>query len=133
MAANCIPTAAARSFEQMEQALAYLDEQPVPIVVKADGLAQGKGVVVATTRDEAKQAVRDAMEKSLFGQAGHRVLIEEFLDGEELTIMAFTDGKTVRPNGAGSGPQAGRRRRYGSQYRWHGRLCSCSYRDRHAP
>ena len=97
MAANCIPTAAARSFEQMEQALAYLDEQPVPIVVKADGLAQGKGVVVATTRDEAKQAVRDAMEKSLFGQAGHRVLIEEFLDGEELTIMAFTDGKTVVP------------------------------------
>ena len=97
MAANRIPTAAARSFEHMDQALAYLDEQPVPIVVKADGLAQGKGVVVATTREEAKQAVRDAMEKSLFGQAGHRVLIEEFLDGEELTLMAFTDGKTVVP------------------------------------
>lgn len=97
MAANRIPTAASRSFEQMEQALAYLDAQPVPIVVKADGLAQGKGVVVATTREEAKQAVRDAMEKSVFGQAGHRVLIEEFLDGEELTIMAFTDGKTVVP------------------------------------
>lgn len=97
MAANRIPTAAARSFEQMEEALAYLDEQAIPIVVKADGLAQGKGVVVATTREEAKQAVRDAMEKSLFGQAGHRVLIEEFLDGEELTIMAFTDGKTVVP------------------------------------
>ncbi len=97
MAANHIPTAAARSFEQMDQALAYLDAQPVPIVVKADGLAQGKGVVVATTREEAKQAVRDAMEKSVFGQAGQRVLIEEFLDGEELTIMAFTDGKTVVP------------------------------------
>lgn len=97
MGANRIPTAAARSFERMDQALAYLDEQPVPIVVKADGLAQGKGVVVATTREEAKQAVRDAMEKSLFGQAGHRVLIEEFLDGEELTLMAFTDGKTVVP------------------------------------
>ncbi|MGZ8421792.1 MAG: phosphoribosylamine--glycine ligase [Nitrospira sp.] len=97
MAANHIPTATSRSFEQMEEALAYLDQQPVPIVVKADGLAQGKGVVVATTREEAKQAVRDAMEKSLFGQAGHRVLIEEFLDGEELTIMAFTDGKTVVP------------------------------------
>ncbi len=97
MAANRIPTAAARSFERMDQALAYLDEQPVPIVVKADGLAQGKGVVVATTREEAKQAVRDAMEKSLFGQAGHRVLIEEFLDGEELTLMAFTDGKTLVP------------------------------------
>ena len=97
MAANHIPTATARSFEQMDQALAYLDAQPVPIVVKADGLAQGKGVVVATTREEAKQAVRDAMEKSVFGQAGQRVLIEEFLDGEELTIMAFTDGKTVVP------------------------------------
>jgi phosphoribosylamine--glycine ligase len=97
MAASHIPTAAARSFEHMEQALAYLDEQSVPIVVKADGLAQGKGVVVATTREEARQAVRDAMEKSLFGQAGHRVLIEEFLDGEEVTIMAFTDGKTVVP------------------------------------
>ncbi len=97
MAANHIPTATSRSFEQMEEALAYLDQQPVPIVVKADGLAQGKGVVVATTREEAKQAVRDAMEKSLFGQAGHRVLIEEFLDGEELTMMAFTDGKTVVP------------------------------------
>jgi phosphoribosylamine--glycine ligase len=97
MAANHIPTAVSRSFEQMEQALVYLDAQPVPIVVKADGLAQGKGVVVATTRDEAKQAVRDAMEKSVFGQAGHRVLIEEFLDGEELTVMAFTDGKTVVP------------------------------------
>lgn len=97
MAANRIPTAAARSFEQMEQALAYLNTQPVPIVVKADGLAQGKGVVVAATREEAKQVVRDAMEKSVFGEAGHRVLIEEFLDGEELTIMAFTDGKTVVP------------------------------------
>jgi len=97
MAANRIPTAKARSFEQMDQALAYIDAEPVPIVVKADGLAQGKGVVVATTREQAKQAVRDAMEKSVFGQAGHRVLIEEFLDGEELTIMAFTDGKTVVP------------------------------------
>ena len=97
MAANHIPTARSRSFERMDQALAYVDAQPVPIVVKADGLAQGKGVVVAMTREEAKQAVRDAMEKSVFGQAGDRVLIEEFLDGEELTIMAFTDGKTVVP------------------------------------
>ena len=97
MAANQIPTARARSFEHMEEALAYLNEQPVPIVIKADGLAQGKGVIVATTREEAQQAVRDAMQHSLFGQAGHRVLIEEFLDGEELTIMAFTDGKTVVP------------------------------------
>jgi phosphoribosylamine--glycine ligase len=65
--------------------------------VKADGLAQGKGVIVATTQEEAKQAVRDAMEHAVFGQAGQRVLIEQFLDGEELTIMAFTDGRTVVP------------------------------------
>jgi phosphoribosylamine--glycine ligase len=97
LTANGIPTAKARSFDRIDQALAYIEDEPVPIVVKADGLAQGKGVVVATTRDEAKQAVRDAMEKSVFGQAGHRVLIEEFLDGEELTIMAFTDGTTVVP------------------------------------
>ncbi|MCW5799333.1 MAG: phosphoribosylamine--glycine ligase [Nitrospira sp.] len=97
MAASRIPTAVSKSFEQMDEALAYVDAQLVPIVVKADGLAQGKGVVVAMTREEAKQAVRDAMEKSVFGQAGQRVLIEEFLDGEELTIMAFTDGNTVVP------------------------------------
>ncbi|MCK6501518.1 MAG: phosphoribosylamine--glycine ligase, partial [Nitrospira sp.] len=97
MAANRIPTAEARSFDRMDQALAYLETRPLPIVVKADGLAQGKGVVVAMTLAEAQQAVRDAMEKSVFGQAGHRVLIEAFLDGEEVTIMAFTDGKTVVP------------------------------------
>ena len=92
-----ILTARARSFDRIEPALAYLDEHPVPVVVKADGLAQGKGVVVATTRNEARQAVRDMMEKATFGQAGRQVLIEEFLDGEELTVMAFTDGSTVVP------------------------------------
>jgi phosphoribosylamine--glycine ligase len=77
--------------------LAYLDLHEIPVVVKADGLAQGKGVVVATTHAEAMQAVRDSMEHAVFGQAGQRVLIEQFLDGEELTIMAFTDGRTVVP------------------------------------
>ncbi len=92
-----ILTAKAQSFDQVVPALAYLDQHELPVVVKADGLAQGKGVVVATTREEAKQAVRDAMEHAVFGQAGQRVLIEQFLDGEELTIMAFTDGLTVVP------------------------------------
>jgi phosphoribosylamine--glycine ligase len=92
-----ILTAKAQSFDQIAPALAYLDQHEVPVVVKADGLAQGKGVVVATTREEAKQAVRDSMEQAVFGQAGQRVLIEQFLDGEELTIMAFTDGRTVVP------------------------------------
>lgn len=97
MAAAKIRTAHAKTFDQIEPALAYLDAHELPVVVKADGLAQGKGVVVATTREQAKQAVVDFMEKHLFGQAGQRVLIEQFLDGEELTIMAFTDGKTVVP------------------------------------
>ena len=92
-----ILTANAQSFDQVAPALAYLDQHELPVVVKADGLAQGKGVVVAATREEAKQAVRDSMEQSRFGQAGQRVLIEQFLDGEELTIMAFTDGLTVVP------------------------------------
>jgi len=97
MASARILTARAQSFDRLASALAYLDQHELPVVVKADGLAQGKGVVVATTREEARQAVRDSMEHALFGQAGQRVLIEQFLDGEELTIMAFTDGRTVVP------------------------------------
>ncbi len=97
MAHAKILTARAQSFDRMASALAYLDQHELPVVVKADGLAQGKGVVVAKTREEAKQAVRDSMEHAVFGQAGQRVLIEQFLDGEELTIMAFTDGRTVVP------------------------------------
>jgi len=92
-----ILTPQAQSFERLASALAYLDQHELPVVIKADGLAQGKGVVVATTREEAKQAVRDSMEHAAFGQAGQRVLIEQFLDGEELTVMAFTDGRTVVP------------------------------------
>ena len=92
-----ILTAQAQSFDRLASALAYLDQHDLPVVIKADGLAQGKGVVIATTREEAKQAVRDSMEHAVFGQAGQRVLIEQFLDGEELTVMAFTDGRTVVP------------------------------------
>jgi phosphoribosylamine--glycine ligase len=97
MAAAGIPTAAARSFDKAGPALEYLDRHALPVVVKADGLAQGKGVVVATTREQARQAVADILEKRVFGEACRQVLIEEFLDGEELTVMAFTDGKTVVP------------------------------------
>jgi phosphoribosylamine--glycine ligase len=84
-------------FDRLEPALDYLEQEPMPIVVKADGLAQGKGVVVAQSRHEAREALRDFMERDMFGAAGRRVVLEEFLDGEELTIMAFTDGKTVIP------------------------------------
>lgn len=92
-----IPTAASKSFTDLKPALEYLQRQRAPIVVKADGLAQGKGVVVAETMEQARQALIDMLEKKTFGQSGSRVVIEEFLDGEELTIMAFTDGKTVVP------------------------------------
>lgn len=97
MAQAKMRTAQAKSFEKVGDALAYVERQDLPVVIKADGLAQGKGVVIATTRDQAKQAIVDAMENAVFGQAGKQVLIEQFLEGEELTIMAFTDGKTVVP------------------------------------
>ncbi|BFU91489.1 MAG: phosphoribosylglycinamide synthetase phosphoribosylamine-glycine ligase [Nitrospira sp.] len=97
MAQAKIRTAQAKSFEKVADALAYVERQELPIVIKADGLAQGKGVVIATTRQQAQQAIVDSMEKAVFGQAGTQVLVEQFLDGEELTIMAFTDGKTVVP------------------------------------
>jgi phosphoribosylamine---glycine ligase len=97
MAQAKIRTARAKSFEHAAEALAYIEQHEVPVVIKADGLAQGKGVIIATTREQAKQAIRDCMEKAVFGQAGKQVLIEQFLDGEELTIMAFTDGKTIVP------------------------------------
>jgi phosphoribosylamine---glycine ligase len=97
MSRHHIPTAAAQSFDALQPALDYLDRQTLPIVVKADGLAQGKGVVVAATREEARQTVVSMLEQGAFGQAGRRVLIEEFLDGEEATVMAFTDGKTIVP------------------------------------
>jgi len=84
-------------FEDMEAALAYLDTAPVPTVVKADGLALGKGVIIAATREEAKQAVRDMMEGGIFGKSGSRVVIEEFLTGPEVSVLAFTDGKCVKP------------------------------------
>ena len=97
MAQAKIPTAQAKSFDKAVDALAYLEQHELPVVIKADGLAQGKGVIIAATREQARQAIVDSMEKAVFGQAGKEVLVEQFLDGEELTIMAFTDGKTVVP------------------------------------
>jgi phosphoribosylamine--glycine ligase len=97
MAQAKISTARAKSFDKTVDALAYLEQHELPVVIKADGLAQGKGVIIATTRELARGAIIDSMEKAVFGQAGKQVLIEQFLDGEELTIMAFTDGKTVVP------------------------------------
>ena len=92
-----IPTAKYEIFTQLEPALAYLDTAPIPTVVKADGLALGKGVIIAQTREEAKQAVSDMMVGGKFGKSGTTVVIEEFLEGPEVSVLAFTDGKTVKP------------------------------------
>lgn len=92
-----IPTAKYGSFTEVAAAKAYIDEMGAPIVVKADGLAAGKGVVVAMTVDEAKQAVDEMLSGNAFGDAGAKVVIEEFLDGEEVSVLAFTDGYKVLP------------------------------------
>ena len=97
MKKHAIPTAKYESFDDMQAALAYLEDAPIPTVVKADGLALGKGVIIAQTREEAKQAVRDMMDGGMFGASGSRVVIEEFLTGPEVSVLAFTDGKTVKP------------------------------------
>lgn len=92
-----IPTAACAVFEDIAKAEAYIDEKGAPIVVKADGLAAGKGVVVAATADEAKRAARDMLSGSAFGAAGSKVVIEEFLSGEEASFIVMSDGENVVP------------------------------------
>ena len=97
LARHQIPTAAYANFTEVEPALAYLREQGAPIVVKADGLAAGKGVIVAMSLDEAEAAVRDMLGGNAFGEAGHRVVIEEFLDGEEASFIVMVDGEHILP------------------------------------
>lgn len=92
-----IPTAAYEVFSNMEAALSYLETAPIPTVIKADGLALGKGVIIAQTREEAKEAVRGMMEDKMFGTSGDNIVIEEFLTGPEVSVLAFTDGLTVVP------------------------------------
>jgi phosphoribosylamine--glycine ligase len=91
-----IPTAKYETFTDYEAASAYLREQSAPIVIKADGLAAGKGVTVAATLEEAEQALREMMVDKVFGQAGSQIVIEECLVGQEMSILAFVDGETVR-------------------------------------
>ncbi len=92
-----IPTAAYRTFSRAEEALAYVEDAPLPLVVKADGLALGKGVVIAEDRDAARTAIRAAMCEGRFGKSGETVVVEEFLTGPEVSVLAFTDGKTIVP------------------------------------
>ncbi|MGG4144311.1 phosphoribosylamine--glycine ligase [Paenibacillus algorifonticola] len=91
-----IPTAKYETFTEYEAASAYLQAQQTPIVIKADGLAAGKGVTVAFTMEEAQQALKEAMLDKVFGDAGNQIVIEEFLEGQEMSILAFVDGETVR-------------------------------------
>ena len=97
LARHQIPTAEYQNFTEIEPALAYLREKGAPIVIKADGLAAGKGVIVAMTLDEAEAAVRDMLAGNAFGEAGSRVVIEEFLDGEEASFIVMVDGEHVLP------------------------------------
>ena len=97
LARQNIPTAAYGNFTDMDEALAYVREQGAPIVIKADGLAAGKGVIVAMTLSEAEDAIRDMLDGNKFGDAGHRVVVEEFLEGEEASFIVMVDGKNVLP------------------------------------
>ncbi len=92
-----IPTATYEVFENAEDALAYIKTAPIPTVIKADGLALGKGVIIAMTREEAEDAVRSIMQDKAFGESGNRIVVEEFLEGPEVSVLSFTDGKTVVP------------------------------------
>lgn len=92
-----IPTAEYEVFTDMDAALSYLETAPIPTVIKADGLALGKGVVIATTKEEAIDAVRSMMADKVFGESGSKIVIEEFLTGPEVSVLSFTDGETVVP------------------------------------
>jgi phosphoribosylamine--glycine ligase len=92
-----IPTAAYEVFNDMDKALEYLETAPIPTVIKADGLALGKGVIIAETREQAKDAVRSMMEDKVFGDSGNNIVIEEFMTGPEVSVLSFTDGKVIVP------------------------------------
>ena len=92
-----IPTAKYEIFSDINKAFNYVSKQKMPIVIKADGLALGKGVIIAETYDEAKIAIKSMMEDKVFGDSGNNIVIEEFLTGPEVSVLSFTDGKTVKP------------------------------------
>lgn len=92
-----IPTAKYETFESYDKAIEYLKTAPIPTVIKADGLALGKGVIIAETKEKAFDTVKNIMKDKAFGKSGYRIVIEEFLEGVEVSILSFTDGKTVIP------------------------------------
>ena len=128
-----IPTAAYQNFNELEPALAYIRQQGAPIVIKADGLAAGKGVIVAQTLAEAEQAATRHAERREFRRSWPRVVVEEFLEGEEASFIVITDGDTVLPLATFAGPQSARRWRYRPEHRRHGRVLAgsrCHRRNR---
>ena len=92
-----IPTAKYEIFDEYEKALAYVETSPLPVVLKADGLALGKGVLICATRKEAREGLKEIRLAKKFGEAGNKVVVEEFLEGPEVSVLAFTDGKTILP------------------------------------
>ena len=92
-----IPTARCQTFDRLDEALRFVESCPLPTVIKADGLALGKGVIIAQTREEARTALTEMMENRKFGKSGERVVIEEYLEGPEVSVLSFTDGKTIVP------------------------------------
>lgn len=123
-----IPTAKAQTFTDADTAQVYIQSEGAPIVIKADGLAAGKGVTVALTLDEALNAVNEAF-SGKFGEAGQTVLIEEYLTGQEVSVLALTDGKTIKPLIPAQDHKPIGEGDTGAKYRWHGSLCAGSLGD----
>ena len=92
-----IPTAQYEVFDDAQNALEYIKTAPIPTVIKADGLALGKGVIIADTRKKAVEGIKSIMEDKVFGESGNKIVIEEFLEGPEVSVLSFTDGKTIVP------------------------------------
>lgn len=92
-----IPTAAYEVFDNADDALKYIETAPIPTVIKADGLALGKGVIIAMTRQEAVDGIKSIMQDKIFGNSGNKIVVEEFLEGPEVSVLSFTDGKTIVP------------------------------------
>ena len=109
-----IPTAAYENFTSPEEALAYLETAKMPIVLKADGLALGKGVLICNTLEEAKAGVKEIMEDKKFGTAGNTMVVEEFMTGREVSVLSFVDGKTIQDHVFRTGSQTCQRRRSGT-------------------
>ena len=115
-----IPTAAYENFDDPEKALEYLKTAKMPIVLKADGLALGKGVLICNTLEEAEAGVKEIMMDKKFGSAGNHMVIEEFMTGREVSVLSFVDGKTIKIMSSAQDHKRAKDGDQGLKYRWHG-------------